>query len=215
MSLCWKTPKTGLSRQAHQKLVSSFTCFFLQLSADSDNKENIPEPDIDISDGSSTITDGGSIDELTPVDTPRRTDIDIDAGNLKPGHLNRDNKTDKKLKSKAGDSANTANVRTVGGFTFEVDGVMSKFTQALHEKLNEEPRALQGNSGYTSANSHNVNSGFSNFMSQDDIGYSQSRSKQDRLKAIKETAATLQNRLQEEKRKFQGQSSAGLNNESK
>ena len=190
----------------------------LQLSGDSENKENHHgDLDMDVSDGSSTITEGDSADDLTPNETPRKAEILTDTANVKPGHLNRDNKTDKKLKSKPSDSANTANVRTVGGFSFEVDGVMSKFTQALHEKLNEEPRALQGNSGYASVNSHhnNVNSGFSNYNSHDDIGFSQTRSKQDRLQAIKETAATLQSRLQEEKRKFQGQPSAGLNHESK
>ena len=176
---------------------------------------------MDISDGSSTITEGESIDDLTPNETPRNTDILKDSANVKPGHSNRDNKVDPKSRLKSSDSANTGtggNFRTVEGFTFEVDGVMSKFTQALHEKLNEEPRALRGNSGYASLNSQNhVNSGFpSNLISADnDIGYSQNRSRQDRLNAIKETAATLQNRLQEEKRKFQGPSSAGLNNESK
>ena len=174
---------------------------------------------MDISDGSSTITEGESIDDLTPNETPRNTEILTDTANVKPGYSNRDNKTDTKLRLKSSDSANTntGNVRTVSGFTFEVEGVMSKFTQALHEKLNEEPRALRGNSGYASLNSqNNVNSGFSsNFISHDDIGYSQNRSRQDRLNAIKETAATLQNRLQEEKRKFQGDQSAGLNNESK
>ena len=175
---------------------------------------------MDISDGSSTITEGESIDDLTPNETPRNmNEILKDTANVKPGHSNRDNKPDPKLRLKSSDSANTGtgNVRTVDGFTFEVDGVMSKFTQALHEKLNEEPRALRGNSGYASLNSQNhVNSGFpSNLISHDDIGYSENRSRQDRLNAIKETAATLQNRLQEEKRKFQGPPGAGLNNESK
>ena len=89
-----------------------------------------------------------------------------------------------------------SNIKTIGDFTFDVGGVTSKFTQALQEKLNEEPTSL--------------NSGAFNSLANQDLNR-QAVSRADRIQAIKETAATLQNRLKAEAKKIQAQSANKLN----
>ena len=89
-----------------------------------------------------------------------------------------------------------SNIKTIGDFTFDVGGITSKFTQALQEKLNEEPTSL--------------NSGAFNSLANQDLNR-QAVSRADRIQAIKETAATLQNRLKAEAKKIQAQSANKLN----
>ena len=74
---------------------------------------------------------------------------------------------------------------------------MSKFTQALHEKLNEEPPSLAGTCNGVGNQEQ--------YRSIPNDGTKQ-LSHADRLKAIKDTADTLQNRLKEEARNIQAQS---------
>jgi len=86
----------------------------------------------------------------------------------------------------------SGSVQTFGDFSFDVDNVTSKFTKALQEKLNEEPASIATNGHYK-------------YDGETDLdGVSRSRS--DRIQAIKDTAATLQNRLKEEAEKIKAQS---------
>lgn len=95
----------------------------------------------------------------------------------------------------------SSNVRTYGDFTFDISGVTSKFSQALQAKLNEEPPSLAGMYGSLNNQEHYL----SDHNKQND---GLTRSRADRIQAIRDTAATLQNRLKEEARKIQAQSSS-------
>ena len=89
------------------------------------------------------------------------------------------------------DSAN--NVKNIEGINFNIDGIMSKFSEALHN------RGADVNSGYAGSGS--------SVEGQDRppvYGSEQARSKADRIKAIKDTATTLQRKIQEEAKKITG-----------
>ena len=102
----------------------------------------------------------------------------------------------KPSRQKTMETSNQPNIRTIGEFSFDIGGVTSKFTQALQEKLSQEPVSLA--SGY-----NGVNSG--DFSDPNRLNDGLTRSRADRIQAIKDTAATLQNRLKEEARKIQAQ----------
>lgn len=96
----------------------------------------------------------------------------------------------------------SANLKTIGDFSFDVNNVTSKFARALQEKLNEEPPSLAGNG-------HLGGLSGQDFYHSDPerLNGASVRSRTDRIQAIKDTATTLQNRLKEEARKIQAQAS--------
>ncbi|XP_052789216.1 centrosome-associated protein 350-like isoform X3 [Mya arenaria] len=164
-----------------------------------ENKENhLDNDEMDISDSSSTLTGDGS-DNDTPNATPRRSKMDIDgSGNTRSAANNRD--ILKPTRQKNVEKPNQMNVRTIGDFSFDVGNVTSKFTQALQEKLNQEPNSLA--SGYNGVNGDNY------LSDANRLNDGLPRSRADRIQAIKDTAATLQNRLKEEARKIQAQTNS-------
>ena len=98
----------------------------------------------------------------------------------------------------------SSNIRTYGDFTFDIGGVTNKFSQALQAKLNEEPPSLAGAYGSMNSQEHYLSD-----RNRQNDGLTRSRA--DRIQAIKDTAATLQNRLKEEARKIQAQTSNNKN----
>lgn len=90
----------------------------------------------------------------------------------------------------------SSNLKTYGDFTFDMDSVTSKFSKALQEKLKEEPASLAANGHYK---------GHSDLYETEADADGVGRSKADRILAIKNTAATLQNRLKEEAEKIKAQ----------
>jgi len=100
-----------------------------------------------------------------------------------------------------------SNIRNAGGFTFNVDNVLSKFSQALHSKGGD---VNMPNSGYRSVNS-NVGQGHVGASAPLEGNSDQARSRADRVQAIKATADTLKNRIQAEARKITGQELEGEN----
>ncbi|WAR30810.1 CE350-like protein [Mya arenaria] len=171
-------------------------------------ENHLDNDEMDISDSSSTLTGDGS-DNDTPNATPRRlpcliiiirSKMDIDgSGNTRSAANNRD--ILKPTRQKNVEKPNQMNVRTIGDFSFDVGNVTSKFTQALQEKLNQEPNSLA--SGYNGVNGDNY------LSDANRLNDGLPRSRADRIQAIKDTAATLQNRLKEEARKIQAQTNTG------
>ncbi|XP_052223990.1 centrosome-associated protein 350-like [Dreissena polymorpha] len=167
-----------------------------------EDKENVSEgegEDMEVSDSSSTLT-GDASDLETPTATLLRNKMDID-GVSNSRTLNTKDVL-KPLRQKNIDLPEppASNARTfLGDLSIDVNSVTSKFTQALQEKLNTEPRSLSGR--------FNGLNGEDNYLS--DLGRLHdggARSRAERIQAIKDTAATLQNRLKEEARKIQAQS---------
>lgn len=91
---------------------------------------------------------------------------------------------------------NSASVRNVGGLTFNVDGVLSKFNEALHSRGNDI------NSGYGGSGSSAGSRDRPQVYGSEDLN---SRSKADRIQAIMNTAATLQQKIQVETSKITGE----------
>lgn len=90
------------------------------------------------------------------------------------------------------------NSKTVGGFTFNLDSVFNKFSQAVTNQQSEsESRPLSGNSGYIGG------SAVSNPPRPSAEG--SDRTREQRLQAIKETAKHLQEKIQNEARKLKGE----------
>ncbi|WAR30834.1 CE350-like protein [Mya arenaria] len=134
-----------------------------------------------------------------------RSKMDIDgSGNTRSAANNRD--ILKPTRQKNVEKPNQMNVRTIGDFSFDVGNVTSKFTQALQEKLNQEPNSLA--SGYNGVNGDNY------LSDANRLNDGLPRSRADRIQAIKDTAATLQNRLKEEARKIQAQTNTGATSKS-
>ncbi|KAL4219357.1 hypothetical protein ACF0H5_021937 [Mactra antiquata] len=191
-------PLLSSTELAKQNAYNMHKARYLNKPNEEDKENQLDDGEMDISDSSSTIT-GDDDDDVSPNGSPRRSTIDVDSGgqtlyNNKEGHkLNNNTNTVVRVDNNTGDP------RT---FSFDISGVTSKFTQALQAKLNEEPPSLAG--AYGSRNNQD-------YLNNDNDGSSRSRA--DRIQAIKDTAATLQNRLKEEARKIQAQSSANNQNE--
>ncbi|XP_053380669.1 centrosome-associated protein 350-like isoform X2 [Mercenaria mercenaria] len=178
------------------------------LGSDPENKENHEDEDMEISDSSSTITGDGS-DDNTPNGSPRRTKMNVDApSNTRQTFSNKEvlkvNKTNTNSQPRVDNES--SNIRTFGDFTFDIGGVTNKFSQALQAKLNEEPPSLAGAYGSMNNKEHYLSD-----RNRQNDGLPRSRA--DRIQAIKDTAATLQNRLKEEARKIQAQASSTNKNE--
>lgn len=153
-------------------------------------KENrgIRNTDDDMSDDSSTITGDSMDEETTETATPR---VEAEKTKVKFTGKTMEKDSEKVPKNFAVDGE--SNIRNVGGFTFNVEGVMNKFSQALHNKGEQ----LSSNSGVggslPSANHHSGPEA------------EQPLTRADRIQAIKATAATLKSRIQAEARKITGQ----------
>lgn len=87
-------------------------------------------------------------------------------------------------------------MKTLGGLTFNVDGVLSKFSEALHSRGNDI------NSGYGGSGSSTGSQERPHVYGSEDPN---TRSKADRIQAIMNTAATLQQKIQAETSKITGE----------
>ncbi|XP_062614422.1 centrosome-associated protein 350-like [Saccostrea cucullata] len=144
------------------------------------------EEEMEMSDDSSTLT-GESLEAVTPTITPR---VEFEDAKSKP-------KSDAHERNSVQDgNLNSANVKNLGGLTFNVDGVLSKFSEALHSRGNDI------NSGYGGSGSSTGSQDRPHVYGSEDPG--SGRSKADRIQAIMNTAATLQQKIQAETSKFTG-----------
>ncbi|KAL5012692.1 hypothetical protein ScPMuIL_011243 [Solemya velum] len=144
--------------------------------------------DHDHSDGSSTITADGSMDDLTPTGTPR----DARAQDSKPDSMQASHSTNltaKGDKQILKESLGNKNNVSIGGLTFDMDGVVSKFGQVLHNRTatDHDRKPLSLNSGYVESVS-----------SMDSAPFSQV----DRIQNLKNQAASLTSRIEAEKMKI-------------
>ncbi|KAK3594699.1 hypothetical protein CHS0354_001651 [Potamilus streckersoni] len=139
------------------------------------------EQDMDISNSSSTLTGDESVSEVVPT---------VAANHKEPRTQVELNTNSSSVQSGKSGETTASNLKSIHGIPFDMDGVMSKFTRVLHEKLNEEPPGIARNSRVVE-----------DYKEEDNLGLP--RSKADRIRALKETAATLQNRLQAETKKIQ------------
>lgn len=144
------------------------------------------EEEMEMSDDSSTLT-GESLEAVTPTITPR---VDLDDAKPKPKNSAQDRN------SVQDGNLNSANVKTLGGLTFNVDGVLSKFSEALHSRGNDI------NSGYGGSGSSTGSQERPHVYGSEDPN---TRSKADRIQAIMNTAATLQQKIQAETSKITGE----------
>nr|XP_022322743.1 centrosome-associated protein 350-like [Crassostrea virginica] len=144
------------------------------------------EEEMEMSDDSSTLT-GESLEAVSPAITPR---VDAEEAKVKPKSSSQDKK------SVQDGHVNSASVRNVGGLTFNVDGVLSKFNEALHSRGNDI------NSGYGGSGSSAGSQDRPQVYGSEDPN---SRSKADRIQAIMNTAATLQQKIQVETSKITGE----------
>ncbi|XP_021341745.1 centrosome-associated protein 350-like isoform X1 [Mizuhopecten yessoensis] len=139
----------------------------------------------DMSDDSSTITGDSMEEETTETATPR-----VEAEKTKVKFTGKTSDKDSETVPNKFSVDGENNIRNVGGFTFNVEGVMSKFSQALHNKGEQLP----SNSGLGGSVPSTNNEGAAELQ----------RTRADRIQAIKATAATLQSRIQAEARKITG-----------
>ncbi|XP_033728999.1 centrosome-associated protein 350-like isoform X2 [Pecten maximus] len=156
-------------------------------------KENrgICHSDEEMSDDSSTITGDSMEEETTETATPR-----VEAEKTKVKFTGKTNDKDSETVPNNFPVDGENNIRNVGGFTFNVEGVMNKFSQALHSKGEQ----LSSNSG-VGGSVPSVNGGL---HAAPDGAVELPRTRADRIQAIKATAATLQSRIQAEARKITG-----------
>jgi hypothetical protein len=90
------------------------------------------------------------------------------------------------------------NSKNIGGFTFNLDSVFTKFSQAVSNQQSEsEPISV--NSGY------GIGATSSNPPPPRPSAEGSDRTREQRLQAIKETAKHLQEKIQSEARKLTGE----------
>ncbi|XP_060076852.1 centrosome-associated protein 350-like [Ylistrum balloti] len=174
----------------------------MMVSSESE-KENrgVRHTDEEMSDDSSTITgDSMEEEETTETATPR-----VEAEKTKVKFAGKIKDKDSELVPNNFSVDGENNIRNVGGFTFNVEGVMSKFSQALHNKGEQ----LSSNSGL-GGSVPSANGGYNAASSEGATELPRSRA--DRIQAIKATAATLQSRIQAEARKITGHDVEGAAN---
>ncbi|XP_052092556.1 centrosome-associated protein 350-like isoform X2 [Mytilus californianus] len=156
----------------------------------SDSENLAADDEMEMSDGSSTLT-GDSMDEGTPLDTPKGQTDD----KSKPSQTSQWKAS---LQKEHEFLMENNNSKTVGGFTFNLDSVFNKFSQAVTNQQSEsENRPLSGNSGYIGGSAV-LNPPRPSAEGSD-------RTREQRLQAIKETAKHLQEKIQNEARKLKGE----------
>ncbi|KAJ8300301.1 hypothetical protein KUTeg_021820 [Tegillarca granosa] len=162
--------------------------------SEKDKHKHEDEEEMELSEGSSTLTGEHGVDKKEKSKNK--------SGKTRPDQQDTDSHIP---------LDNDSNIKNIGGFKFNVDNVLNNFSQAMNNKRgNSDPRASSvANSGFAASGGSYDSASLR--LQNDDDGHSRTRA--ERIQAIKSTAATLQSRIQAEARKLTGdQEESGAQN---